>query len=229
MIASVVSSNTPGTHLAQPCQTSAAPTARFLIGALVRGGDDLYPSRCPFGPMKFNVPPTPAPSILHISGAENHTSTFKGPDCRDIGAHARRRSERFPGPPALCSCAACWDVEPFTWTVTACPPPPLRQYLRIVQRSGSKPATDVFMSRTPPGWWRHLMSGRQRHVDKTEDRAGSCYSTRPCSWPTPCIPGGDFCPLVAYALPAMATLTSRRRIRSFPVVGLDQGQANRSD
>ncbi len=36
LIAAVVSNNTPGTHLAQPCQTSAAPTARFLIGALVK-------------------------------------------------------------------------------------------------------------------------------------------------------------------------------------------------
>lgn len=77
MIASVVSSNTPGTHLAQPCQTSAAPTARFFIGASVRGGDDLHPSRCPFGPMKFNVPPTPAPSILRISDAENRTRNSK--------------------------------------------------------------------------------------------------------------------------------------------------------
>ena len=86
------SSNTPGTHLAQPCQTSAAPMARFLIGALVRGGDDLYPSRCPFGPMKFNVPPTPAPSISHISDAENHTRNFK----RLVGAKAIRVTGHVP-------------------------------------------------------------------------------------------------------------------------------------
>jgi hypothetical protein len=29
--------------------------------------------------MKFNVPPTPAPSILQISGAEEHTRNFKPP------------------------------------------------------------------------------------------------------------------------------------------------------